>query len=102
MNIKFADEKSHEAFVDALNKDADVPEGERTLGNCLLGLLRWTGDSTATISVDPWITNGGWPSSFTFAEIYPSGQQGIFGGIVCHEICEDGKPTGRHYYGIHT
>ena len=51
MNIKFADEKSHEAFVDALNKDADVPEGERTLGHCLLGLLRWTGDSTAT---SPW------------------------------------------------
>jgi hypothetical protein len=102
MNIKFADEKSHEAFVDALNKDANVPEGARTLGSCILGLMRWCDLSTATIALDPWPNNSGWPASFTFAEVYPDGRRGIFGGIVCHEICEDGKRTGRHCYGIHT
>lgn len=102
MNIRFADERSHMAFCSALTQDANVPEGERTLGDCVLGLMRWSDDSTATIALDSWPDNSGWPASFTFAEAYPDGRRGIFGGIVCHELCKEGKPTGRHCYGIHT
>lgn len=102
MNIKFADEESHKAFCEALADDSSVPKGERTLGDCILGLLRWSDDSTATIALDPWRSSSG-AHDFTFAEEYPDGRRGIFGGIVYHTLYkDDGKTPFGHCYGIHT
>ena len=101
MNIRFADEETHKAFCESLAFDDAVPEGGRTLAQCILGLMRWRDDSTATIALDPWPRKDGL-HDFTFCEVYPDGKRGIFGGIVCHYNYKDGEPDGTHEYATHT
>lgn len=97
MNIKFGNKEAYDAFIDALRDDFQGRDPRyKGLADCLMTLLAWGYNSDAIIAKDFC------DKSFTFSEVYPDGRQGLFGGIIRHESYKDGKPTGLHYYGIHT
>lgn len=97
MNIKFGNKEAYEAFYDALRDEYQHHDPRyKSLADCIITLMMWGFGSEAIIAKDFC------EKSFTFSEVYPDGSQGLFGGIIRHETYKDGKPTGLHYYGIHT
>lgn len=97
MNIKFANEDTYQSFEKALREDRDGADPRyKNLTDCIVTLLLMGYGSDAIIGRD--FDEG----SFTFQEVYPDGTKGLFGGIIRHNSCAEGRPSNLHYYGIHT